>query len=357
VTSSETHDSGGRIGILWRGDRNDKSAAANRLFVSLAKAFAELGVTAEPVLYADDAIPQVRNELLRLDGALVWVDPIANGRDRTRLDALLREVSASGVWVSAHPDVILKMGTKEVLHRTRTLGWGTDTRLYASPGQFRDEFPRALVSGSPRVLKQNRGNGGIGVFRVDFVGTGSRPGEGARVRLQHAQRGSVREELELDEFMRRCDAYFADSGRIVDQPFQARHAEGMVRCYLVQDRVAGFGHQLVTALMDPAPGDSAPSFPPPRTYHGPSKPEFQALKARLESEWVPQMQELLAIDTSSLPVLWDADFLLGPKTASGGDSYVLCEINVSAVFPFPDEALEPLVRAAAACIRESRSAL
>jgi hypothetical protein len=35
----------------------------------------------------------------------------------------LRDVAARGVWVSAHPDVVQKMGTKEVLHRTRTMSW------------------------------------------------------------------------------------------------------------------------------------------------------------------------------------------------------------------------------------------
>ena len=64
-----------------------------------------------------------------LDGVLVWVNPIHDGRNRANLDALLREMAASGVWVSAHPDVILKMGTKEVLHRTRTMSWGCDTAL------------------------------------------------------------------------------------------------------------------------------------------------------------------------------------------------------------------------------------
>jgi hypothetical protein len=76
------------------------------------------------------------------------------------------------------------MGTKEVLHRTRTLGWGTDTRLYASSQEIRDEFPRVLASGGPRVLKQNRGNGGIGVFRVDLVRPEARPGSEALVRVQ-----------------------------------------------------------------------------------------------------------------------------------------------------------------------------
>jgi len=46
---------------------------------------------------------------------LVWVNPIEQGLDRSRLDPLLRDVAATGVFVSAHPDVILRMGTKEVL--------------------------------------------------------------------------------------------------------------------------------------------------------------------------------------------------------------------------------------------------
>jgi len=44
------------IGILWRADRGT-AVGANPLFDPLAKAFAELGVAAEPVLYAD-ARPQ-----------------------------------------------------------------------------------------------------------------------------------------------------------------------------------------------------------------------------------------------------------------------------------------------------------
>jgi hypothetical protein len=50
------------------------------------------------------------------------------------------------------------------------------------------------------------------------------------------------------------------------------------------------------------------------------------------------MAEFLDIRLEALPVIWDGDFLLGPKTAAGDDSYVLCEINASSVFPIPDEA-------------------
>ena len=102
-------------------------------------------------------------------------------------------------------------------------------------------------------------------------------------------------------------------------------------------RVAGFGHQLVRALAPPEAGLAGP-----RLYSGPDDGRFQRLRALLEQEWVPQMARLLVINPDALPVIWDADFLLGPKTPAGEDTYVLCEINVSSVYPFPDEALEPL---------------
>ena len=66
----------------------------------------------------------------------------------------------------------------------------------------------------------------------------------------------------------------------------------------------------------------------------------------MESEWTPQMMQLLGIDTDSLPIIWDADFLYGPRDAAGQDTYVLCEINVSSVFPFPEQAPLEIARLA-----------
>ena len=106
--------------------------------------------------YADETVAQVRAQLLRVDGVLVWVNPMEQGRDRSVLNAMLADVASKGVWVSAHPSIIDKMGTKAVLYCTRTMSWGCDTRLYATPDAMRRELPAALVSG-PRVLKQIRG--------------------------------------------------------------------------------------------------------------------------------------------------------------------------------------------------------
>jgi len=229
--------------------------------------------------------------------------------------------------------VILKMGVKEVLYRTKHLGWGTDTQLYRDVATLHGEFPSRLRSAGPRVLKQNRGNGGQGVWKVEAL-------DDATVRVLHARRGSVPEELPLNDFLHRCEVYFADGGCIIDQPFQPRLPDGMIRCYMAGDKVAGFGHQLIKALIPPPPEgpDSPQAQPGPRIMHPPDAPQFRALRTKMESEWTPGMIRTLELDPRSLPVLWDADFLYGPRTASGEDSYVLCEINVSAVSPFPPQA-------------------
>src|SRR6185437_9460374 len=138
----------------------------------------------------------------------------------------------------------------------------------------------------------------------------------------------------------RCESCFASAGCIIDQPFQPRLPEGMIRCYMGVDKVVGFGQQLIIALIPPpAQGPDSPEAQPgPRIMHGASAAPFQALRKKIEEEWTPQMMATLGIDAASLPIIWDADFLYGPRTVSGEDSYVLCEINVSSVFRIPDQA-------------------
>jgi hypothetical protein len=308
-----------------------------------AAALRAAGMEAAGAPYTDETVEAVRAQLLRADGVLVWVNPVERGRDRTVLDAMLEDVAAKGVFVSAHPAVIRKMGTKEVLYRTRAMGWGCDTRLYPTAEALREELPRMLAASGPRVLKQIRGNGGDGVWKVERA----TPAPDAPVRVRHAKRGSVEDEMPLDALLRRFEPYFAGGGQLIDQPYQPRLTDGMIRCYLVGGRVAGFGEQLVNALYPATPGadpNTAPA-PGPRLYYPPTRPDFQPLKEKLETEWVAEMCRTLALDPADLPVIWDADFLYGPKDATGADTYVLCEINVSSVYPFPDEALAPLAAA------------
>ena len=273
---------------------------------------------------------------------LVWVNPIHEGRNRANLDNLLRAVAARGVWVSTHPDVILKMGTKEVLYRTRTMSWGSDTALYRTMDAMRAELPARLAAG-PRVIKRNRGNGGQGVWKVETLAS-SHPQP--MVRVLDATKDTS-EELALDEFLERCVEYFKDDC-VIDQPFQTRLSEGVVRCYMAGDRCAGFGPQKVKALVEP-PAERKEAGP--RLYTSNADPRFQRLRRLMEDEWTPQLTSLLEIPRRDLPMIWDADFMLGPPGADGTDSYVLGEINVSSVFPMPDEAPAEIARRVADRLR------
>jgi len=350
------NDQSYRIAILWRGDRETRQSATpqNNRFHRIFEELAALGIKAEPAVYDEEFADEVRAQLLAADGVLVWVDPLSRGKTRAALDQLLRDVAARGPWVSAHPDTILKMGTKEILYRTKHLGWGADTQLYRNMAEFRAEFPALLQSAGPRVLKQNRGNGGQGVWRVELVSRSAE--EGSRVCVLEALRGALPEELSLAEFMTRCEDYFAAGGCIVDQPFQPRLPDGMIRCYMGVDKVAGFGHQYIKALIPPPPEgpDSPEAQPGPRIMHGPDAPQFQALRRKMEKEWTPQMMQVLGLDAGSLPIIWDADFLYGPRNEAGEDTYVLCEINVSSVFAIPDEAPAAIARLALHRLRSTR---
>lgn len=344
-----------RIAILSRGDRAARAAAtaANSRFHRVFEALAAEGIAAEPAIYDESFADAVEAQLMAAEGVLVWVDPLDQGRTRAALDAMLRRVAASGPWVSAHPDTILAMGTKEVLHRTRALGWGTDTRLYRSAAELHTQFPPLLRASGPRVLKQNRGNGGQGVWKVELL---DESGDEAEVMVLHARRGSMPERITLAAFLARCDAYLEGEGCILDQPFQPRLPDGMIRCYMAGGRVAGFGHQFIKALIPPPPAgpDSPEAQPGPRIMHGPDAPQFQALRRLMEERWTPEMLATLGLDAAALPIIWDADFLYGPRDAGGADSYVLCEINVSSVFAIPDEAPAAIARLVRARLDDGR---
>jgi hypothetical protein len=354
-----------RVAIVSHREREAREAVPPEQgrFAKVFEALAALGTQPEAVPYHDDTCDAVRDRLMAMDGVLVWVNPEEGGRDRSMLDAMLRSVASTGVFVSAHPEVILKLGTKEVLYRTRGLGWGCDTDLYRSLEELRARLPARLLAGEVRVLKQYRGHGGDGVWKVEIARDGvgqakvsamADKAEDLLVRVRHAARGSTEQVVAMGELLRRCEPYFAGEGRIIDQAYQPRLPEGMVRCYLVHGEVAGFGLQAVNALHPSASPSDAPPVPTPRSYHPPTLPQYQPLKQALESEWVPQMQRLFALETEALPVLWDCDFLLGPKMSSGEDSYVLCEINASSVSPFPDSAAQPLARTTIARIEAMR---
>lgn len=343
-----TNDRTLSVALLYPGDRaaRARADAAESRFGMLFDAFAAAGVRAEPAVYHDDFADEVAAQLRSVDGVLVWCNPIEAGRRRDRLDAMLREVARDGVLVSADPDTILRLGTKDVLFETRDLPFGSDVHRVDSLSALESDLPARLRSG-PRVLKQHRGHSGIGVWRVEWADE-----QLPTLRLRHAQLGSEEEIVAWPTFLQRMAPYFdaEQGGHMIDQAWQRRLTDGMVRAYLVEDRVTGFGHQAVNALY-PSPAGKPAVQPGPRLYHGPEEPLFQGLKHCLESGWIVQLSERVAVPPHRLPLLWDCDFIFGEAQPDASSSYVLCEVNASSVSPFPPASILPLVEATARRLR------
>lgn len=325
-----------RIALLYPGDRamRDRRDPVESRFAALFDAFAAAGMAACPAVYHDDFAEEVEAQLRGVDAVLVWCNPIEGGRRRDTLDAMLRRVADAGVLVSAHPDAVLALGTKDVLLASQGLPFGTDVHRVDSIAQLEADLPHRLDRGA-RVLKQHRGHSGIGVWRVERTAPRS-----TLLRVRHAQRGSEEETLTLAALKERLATYFepANGGHMIDQAWQPRIAEGMVRAYLVQDRVAGFGVQAVNALHPDSPQ------PGPRLYHGPDLAGSQRLRHLLETGWVDTLIEAVGLPRTRLPLLWDCDFMLG-ETDRSGERYVLCEVNVSSVSPFPPSCVPEIVAA------------
>jgi hypothetical protein len=353
-----------RLAIVVRSD--DPVRTAGRL-QPVVDALAGAAAEAVVVVFDDDDPEALVGQVEGTDGVLVWADPLTGRGPRSALDSVLETIGGTGVWVSADPRVIDKIGTKDVLVTTRHLSWGSDTHPYPTIRDLRQEFPARLAASGTRVVKADRGNGGSGVWKVSLLHEGDRRGTAAgsaEVMVQHArQRDDTHVLTTLDEFMAGCAPVFAawgGSGHLVDQPYAPRIAERLVRCYLVQGTVVGFALQdpPATSPVATEPGTPRPAVlgvPSPKTMVAPDHPDFSVLRRRLEDEWVPALRDGLDVSPEELPLLWDVDLIRGTPTESDPDPFVLCEINASSVIPFPPEApaalatavrqrLHPLVR-------------
>ena len=324
-----------KVALLYPGDRaaRDRADPAASRFAALFEAFAAAGVHAEPAVWHDDFADEVRAQLRGVQAVLVWCNPIEDGRRRDRLDALLREVAHEGVLVSAHPEAIQRLGTKDVLFETRDLPFGSDVHRIDSLAQLASELPQRLRHGA-RVLKQHRGHSGIGVWRVEQSGDGM-------LTVQHAQRGSTPQHMDLAALQATLAPYFepASGGHMIDQAWQPRLAEGMVRAYLVEDRVAGFGLRPSTHCT------------PRRRCRGracTTAPNCQSSR-RCGSNWSRAGSRCCANASA-----WRANGCRCCGTATScwarrrpaaHERFVLCEINVSSVSPFPPSTVAPLVNA------------
>lgn len=322
------------IALLIFGEPDSaRNALTEEKYKKLTAHFIEEGFEVGSVLYHDTIAGKLAKELSKYNAILVWVNPIEQQGDRKMLDALLMKLSTQGCFVSAHPDAILKMGTKEVLYRTRKTEFGGDTKLYHSFDDFKERFLKEHPG--IRILKQYRGNGGDGVFKIDTTELNNN-----RITITHAKNGDKEKQVSIDDFFKMFESYFSTNTMLIDQEWNLNIVNGMVRCYLSGSKVTGFGYQEINALYPITEKNPVFKRPSPRFYFSEDCGLFNDLRKIMENSWIEELQEITGISNEMLPVIWDADFFINKiNTENTSEKYTLCEINVSCVSPFPESSI------------------
>lgn len=324
------------IALLIYGEPGStRNAVTEEKYKKLAAHFVEKRFEVDSVLYHDSISGKLATELLKYDAILVWVNPIEQQGDRKILDALLAQLSSHGCFVSAHPRTILKLGTKEILYKVKDTEFGSDVNLYNSFEEFKKHFLKEVTG--VRILKQYRGNGGDGVYKVDNANL-----KNSKVLVTHAKSGNEEMVMTLDDFFLQFESYFNDGSMLIDQKWNPNIINGMVRCYLSGSRVTGFGYQEINALYPIINGIY--KKPGQRFYYTEVCGLFKDLKEIMENKWVSQLQKLIGLNSKELPVIWDADFFINKiNSEKAAEKYSLCEINASCVSPFPESSIPYIV--------------
>lgn len=266
--------------------------------------------------------------------------------------ALLERLADAGLAAFSRPAEMLAYGAKDALLKLNdTPLVPADTTAYYDVDSFRQAFPISLASGE-RVLKQNRGSTGEGIWRVQLADESARPGSGqpvagdAQVTCTEAVDNHT-ETHTLAEFMTQCEAYLeGDNGMLVDMRFLPRIVEGEIRVLVVGDTPVSVIHK------KPAAGGnnfSATLFSGAHYTH--DAPEAWPDLLAVFDRFRPVLAERLGGELGgTMPLLWTADFILADgddgaesvRTENTGaesigqnkqarDAYVLGEINCSCV--------------------------
>ncbi|GLC88804.1 Cj0069 family protein [Lysinibacillus piscis] len=240
---------------------------------------------------------------------------------------MLRELCAVGVIGMPHPEAMIGYGSKDVLSKlTSTNLVPDDTFAYYTVETFQSQFPTSLAS-TERVLKQNRGSTGEGIWRVQLVeplaeGLTAVPLD-AQIKCTEAKDNHV-EYWQLAEFMTFCEQYITGTnGMLIDMRFLPRIVEGEIRLFMLRDKPVHVVHK--------KPADTEDAFSATlfsgAQYRYDAPEAWQALVDNFLTQ-LPLVTRLLG--NYALPLIWTADFMLDTNEA-GEDCYILGEMNCSCV--------------------------
>jgi len=293
----------------------------------MVNALRERGLDAEVIFFEMEKRDEIFNYVN--ENALAYVSRINPGnlQNEGEYFAMLRQLCDEGVVGMPHPDAMINYGSKDALVKLRsTTLVPEDTYAYYTIEQFTKQFPKTLATGE-RVLKQNRGSTGEGIWRVQLVDSSESKDMQvpmtARIKCTEAKDNHV-EYYDLGEFMKFCEQYIVgENGMLVDMKFLPRIKEGEIRLLMLRNKPVHVVHK--------KPNDAVDAFSATLFSGAHYRYESPELWQKLVHHFLGQLPEMTALlGNYDLPLIWTADFILDTDN-HGQDCYVLGEINCSCV--------------------------
>merc|ERR1712151_652754 len=279
----------------------------------------------------------------------------ADGGDQGKFDDGMRELRKGGVQVWPSPDVMEKMGAKDALCKVAKMNIGLeDTLAYYDPGDFATGFKKTMKF-QPRVIKQNRGSSGEGIWIIklkegNYCGSyGEASCEDGDVLDMMEANDNHQEFHTVGEFIEFCvngrndtsgewtskgvgkylEGGKAAGGQLVDQRFCPRIVEGELRYNLVVDALVGIIHKKPKEGGISAVGGTGSIY----TYYGPDEEKFMNLTTNFLERDLVKIMPSLDLAEEPVPLWWTTDFILASPegTPAAEEKWIVGEFNCSCV--------------------------
>jgi len=341
----------------WGG--SDKSSNGYRYdTIPMANGMVNAGMSCQCLHYVWEQHDTFFELLKHFDAIIVRCNPgqiKADGGDQQKFDDGLRALRKKGIQVWPSPDVMEKMGAKDALTNVANMNIGLpDTLSYYDDEAFKVGFKKTMAF-QPRVIKQNRGSSGEGIWIIKLksgsycANYGDKSCEDSEVLDLMEANDNHSEEHTVGEFIEFCIKGRTDSsgtwtskgvgkyleggkaagGMLVDQRFCPRIVEGELRYNMVGDSLVGIIHKKPKEGGISAVGGTGSVY----TYYGPEEQLFANLTDGFLKGDLTKIMPALGLADEPIPLWWTSDFINSspPGTKPEEEKWIVGEFNCSCV--------------------------
>uniref|UniRef100_A0A7S4MNF9 DUF6815 domain-containing protein n=1 Tax=Prymnesium polylepis TaxID=72548 RepID=A0A7S4MNF9_9EUKA len=356
---------------------SDKGPDGNRVdSIPIANGVIAAGGACDLILYDAEAHEKFVADTGKYDALIVRINPgqLSQGTPegtQMKFDDLMNKYIGEGKLVWSSPKIQTQMGAKDALVKIKDLGCGLpDTLAFYSPEELEAGF-KATCAYQPRVIKQNRGSAGEGIWlcwlwdkaadkKVEIYPSkalgDSSLADDDYIKLMEMNDNHV-EYHTVKEFLTFCvdgpdapgagkwastfpgkylDGGKEAGGQLVDQRLLPRIDEGEVRILMAGDTC-----QMAVHKKPMGGGLSAVGGNSDYTYYKPTDAKYKGLIEKLYAD-IPVLLPSLGLAGEPLPLLWTCDYIpknpddweKGPYDRSCPDEkteYTVGEFNCSCV--------------------------